>query len=289
MGETFILGATSVLGWALYRRAPGDVVAFCGPHCRTPAAENWRRLALEDGEQLRLICRDERPALVIHCGGICDVQKCEQHPEFAWAINVGSVAALLDGLPERSRLVYCSSDHVYGAASGTFYEDDPPRPATMYGRSRVAAESLTLSRRSHALVVRSGLCLGPSASGRSGHLDWLRYRSARGLPMTVIADEHRSVTWADHLADRVWQLSASSTTGIRHATATRILSRPQLAAYLVRRLQISADYRVQQAAAQAMPHLRHVALATRYSDELAQPLPSVLERSTAPILDKTLP
>ena len=111
--------------------------------------------------------------------------------------------------------------------------------SSVYGRTRVAAEQLMLAR-PNTLVVRSGPWIGPSASGRNGHLDWLRSRHARGLPMTVVADEARCAVWAEEAAERVWRLAASSITGIRHLVTPRADRRPELAAYLDRTFAIGA-------------------------------------------------
>jgi dTDP-4-dehydrorhamnose reductase len=124
--------------------------------------------------------------------------------------------------------------------------------------------------------VRAGLWIGPSATGRVGHLDWLRDRHRRGLPMTVVADEHRSAVWAEDAARRVWELARSTVTGIRHIVATRAVSRPALAAYLNDRFAIGAVFELEPRARRRTPHLGRVELATRYRDALAEPLPSVV-------------
>jgi dTDP-4-dehydrorhamnose reductase len=94
--------------------------------------------------------------------------------------------------------------------------------------------------------------------------------------MTVVGDEHRSAVWAEDAARRVWDLARADVTGIRHVTATRPVSRPELATYLDQRFAIGARFAVESRADRSTPHLGHVELATRYSDALAAPLPSVI-------------
>ena len=164
---------------------------------------------------------------------------------------------------------------MFSGDTGPYREDSPTDPLSIYGRTRVAAEQL-MARRPNTVIVRSGPWIGPSASGRSGHLDWLRYRHRRGLPMTVVADEARSVVWAEDAARRVWHLAASDVTGIRHLTATRTVSRPELAAYLNARFAIGATFEVELRRDKRAPHPGHVELTTLHRDELAAPLPSVV-------------
>jgi len=164
---------------------------------------------------------------------------------------------------------------VFSGDTGPYDEASPTDPLSVYGKTRVAAERL-IAARPNSLIVRSGLWVGPSATGRNGHLDWLRYRHGRQLPMTVVADEARSAVWADDAARRVWELAESAVTGVRHVVATRAVSRPALAAYLVERFARGAVLDVHHRRDRRAPHLGRVELRTRYSDALARPLPSVI-------------
>ena len=123
--------------------------------------------------------------------------------------------------------------------------------------------------------MRHGLGIGPSVSGKTGHLDWLRHRTERGLPTTVVSDEVRSVVWAEELADRVWSLAHSGISGIRHVVATAASSRVELARYLDTRFAIGAKLSVATRHEQSVPHIGNVELATEHTDRLAMPLEGV--------------
>jgi dTDP-4-dehydrorhamnose reductase len=271
----FLFGAGSMLGWSIWRARPIDTIGFCNASTRPLPDGITRAIDLDDEPAVAALFARERPDLVINCAGVCDVETCERSPDFAWAVNVEGTRLLVEHAPSGTRLVHCSSDHVFGGDAGPYREDSPTAPISVYGRSRVAAEALVLARPG-SLVVRGGLWIGPSATGRIGHLDWLRHRHGRGLPMTVVGDEHRSAVWAEDAARRVWDLARSGVTGIRHLTATRAVSRPELATYLDQRFAIGARFAVESRADRSTPHLGHVELATRYSDALAAPLPSVI-------------
>ncbi len=274
-GEVFLFGATSMLGWSILRAAPRPLTAFCNGHTRKPPAGVERGIDLDDPLAMYELFAAETPALIIHCAGVCDVEKCEQSPDFAYSVNVDSMQLLIDHAPPTTRIVYCSSDHVFSGDTGPYDEASPIDPVSVYGRTRVAAERLLVDR-PNSLIVRAGLWIGPSASGRNGHLDWLRYRHRRQLPMTVVADELRSAMWAEDAAQRVWELAHTDLTGIRHIVATHVVARPALAAYLAKRYAIDARLDVHYRRDRRTPHLGRVELATRYSDALARPLPSVI-------------
>jgi dTDP-4-dehydrorhamnose reductase len=171
--------------------------------------------------------------------------------------------------------VHCSSDHVFSGDTGPYREDSPTDPISVYGRTRVAAEQLVLAR-PNTLVLRAGLWIGPSSTGRIGHLDWLRDRSRRSLPMTIVSDEFRSAVWAEDAARRVWELARSTISGIRHVVAQRIVSRPVLAAYLDARFAIGAKLAFEPRENRRAPHIGRLELVTQYRDVLAAPLPAVV-------------
>ena len=279
--RVILLGGTSQLGFSIVRRYGVEALTpFCSVHSRYAECENWPRLNLDDGDALRRVIDEWRPDLVLHCAGICNVGKCESWPDFAWKINVDSVRVLLNAIPRSTRLVYCSSDHVFGGDRGPYRESDPPHPVSVYGRTRCAAEAAIAQERPDALILRHGVGIGPSMSGRSGHLDWLRSRTIRGKPTTVISDEVRSAVWSEELAERVWGLAHSEVAGIRHVAATRASSRVELARYLDTRFRIGATLAVATRHEQAAPHIGNVELGTEYSDPLARPLEGVVTLDT---------
>lgn len=275
----WVIGATSVLGYRIARMHSPDLrmVPWCSRHQRATSTLGWRRIDLEQPRDWAPL-RDERPDHLLYCGGVCNVARCQSDPEHARAINVGGIRAMLEALPEATRLTYCSSDHVFGGVTGPCTESSPPQPISEYGRMRVEAEHLVATARPDALIVRVGLPIGPSLSGRIGHLDWLRYRHRAGLPMTVIDGEARAAVSADAAARRIVDLACSDVRGIRHLAATRLGPRPELARHLCTVLGIDDPrFEVVSRGSMRVPHLGVVDLRTEHRDALAQPLPSALD------------
>lgn len=272
-----------MMGWTVLRQASPrfEWGATCSRHNRSALERAWLPVNLEEPNAWDAILA-LAPRLIVYCGGICDVGRCEQDPTFARAVNVDGLRRLLDRLDAQTRLVYVSSDHVFGeGGAGAFDEGAEVRPISVYGHTRVAAEKAVLAwSGSQALVVRVGLAIGPSHDGRRGHLDWLRFRSARALPMTIIEGEHRSAVWAADLGRRLMAFAESKARGVRHVSATECVSRVELAAWLCRRLELPERFAIEDRLSLGKPHLGRVELATQYTDELAERLPGVMDRSS---------
>jgi dTDP-4-dehydrorhamnose reductase len=276
MSDVLLFGATSMLGWSILRAGKAsEITAFCNELTRSPPPGITHGIDLDDEPAVAALFARVRPRLIINCAGVCDVGTCEESPQFAHVVNVEGTRVLLAHAPADARIVHLSSDHVFSGDTGPYYEDSPTDPVSVMGHTRVAAERLVLAR-TNTLVIRAGLWIGPSATGRIGHLDWLRGRHRRGLPMTVVADEYRSAVWAEDAARRVWQLARSELTGVRHVVATRIVSRPELARYLNETFAIGAQLGFETRAQRKLPHLGRLDLRTRHTGPLAIPLPSVI-------------
>lgn len=273
-----LFGATSILGYQLARSYPETLIPFITPHRRGSVVAHWPVLQLHDRCWIEALMKKHEPETVIYCHAVCDVPKCEAAPDWAWMINVEQLTSVLAALPSRTRLVYVSSDHVFGG-DGSYAEQSLPCPISVYGRSRVEAENLALQR-SNSLVVRVGLPIGNSFDGRTGHLDWLRYRLERNLPVTIVHDEHRSAVRATDLAGRITALAASPITGICHVTASRAVSRVELASHLLTRLGLPLEFRQEGRRQRSAPHLGRVELATLHRGPLFEPLPSPLDSET---------
>lgn len=282
--SNLLFGATSILGFNLAKAYPQSFVPFTSPGNTATSVQSWPTLNLEDPEWVKVILVQYQPHILLYCHAVCDVPKCEVDPGWAYEINVRHLNRVLKALPDFTQLVYISSDHIFGG-DGIYDEGSPPCPISVYGRSRVEAEKLVLQR-AGSLVIRTGLAIGSSPNGRSGHLDWLRYRTQRNLPITIVRDEFRSAVWVEDLARRVIKLAQSSESGIRHISATRAISRIDLAHYLLNQLGLDNSFHSESRLQRPTPHIGHVELDSAFQDELSSPLPSVLDDRKTSLFEK---
>ncbi len=272
--KMILLGATSILGYNLAKAFPDSIIPYIPWPSQEPTVKNWPVMRLDCKDWIEALLTKHDLKTLVYCHAVCDISKCEANPDWAYEINVEHVKRLIAVLPSTTRLVYVSSDHVFGG-NETYNEKSSPCPISVYGRTRVEAEQLVL-RRKNSLVVRAGLPIGDSPDGKTGHRDWLQYRSQRNLPITIIEDEFRSTVWAKDLALRIMSFTKSQVTGIRHIPATRVISRISLANFLLDTLGIEASYSVKSGSQKPVPHLGHVGLSSIYQDALAKPLASVV-------------
>lgn len=171
---------------------------------------------------------DSRPAAVINCAGFTDVERAESQTGLAMAINAEGPARLAAACARSgSWLVHLSTDYVFdGLSRRPYREDDPPRPLSAYGRSKLAGEQAVLLAHDRALVVRSSWFYGP---GRPGFVDKVVARAAGGGRFTVVNDQVGCPTYTRDLAAAILRLLEVSATGLVHAAGQGYASRLELA------------------------------------------------------------
>ncbi|MBL4702598.1 MAG: sugar nucleotide-binding protein [Phycisphaeraceae bacterium] len=252
-----LIGSTSILGYHMVKLASEQIVPVC--HVKSDAwAAGSVQVDMDDPLALAEVASKYPGQTVVYAHAVCNVNKCERNPNWAHQVNVENLRQFLEQLPQGVRLVYLSSDHVFGDG-GDCDETTLPKPISVYGQTRVAAETLVLQR-ANSLVIRSSLALGDSHNGRSGHWNWLNFRLKRGLPVTLITDEARTTVWAPEAAWRIMELTHSSATGMVHLANNLYCYRDALAKQLCEIAGLEPRLKWDQRVNQSYPHLGQVRL-----------------------------
>ena len=271
--QILLLGPTAIHGYALARLYPRRVRPIHSTNKRDARRLGWPYIELEDVTGMAELLRDFK-GTIVYAHAVCDVERCEEHRDWAYQKNIRNLQGILQARNPKSRFVYLSSDHVFGE-DGTYDETSDPVPISYYAETRVLAEQIVLEIPG-SLVIRVPLPIGPSVTGRVGHLDWIKYRYGKGLPITIVEDEARSAVAAAEVADRIVQLCDSDINGLRHLSASCV-PRTELADAVFAFHGLPTTYQLGRRSDQPAPHLGKVAIATRYSDPLSLPLQSAVD------------
>lgn len=137
----------------------------------------WLPLDVTSGESVRGVLGELRPERVYHLAGQSSVSGSFQDPLGTWEVNATGTLRLLEGLREAAvpgaRALVVSSAEVYGrvpAERQPIREEEPLRPITPYGASKMAAEAAALqsaaSRQVSVVIARSFNHAGPGQDSR---------------------------------------------------------------------------------------------------------------------------
>ncbi|HXB21869.1 MAG TPA: dTDP-4-dehydrorhamnose reductase [Candidatus Solibacter sp.] len=211
-----VLGANGQLGMdvtAAYLAQGDEVVALTHEDVEVSSLESVRK-SLES----------IRPDVVINCAAFANVERCEDEPAPAFAVNatgarnVAQITDLLGG-----KLVHISTDYVFDGAKSTAYiEQDQPGPLNVYGNSKLSGEYFVRCANSRHFVVRVSGIYGhnPCRAKKGLNFVELMLKLARERnEVRVVDDQLVTPTPTIEIARQLTLLSRTADYGIYHATS----------------------------------------------------------------------
>lgn len=210
--RTAIIGATGQLGSALLPRLPGDVVAV-----------GHQQLEITDFAQVHSVLAGVQPHLVINAAAYNLVDRAEDEPQVAYAINAlgpRNLAKVCGNLG--SALVHVSSDYVFGLdreRDAPHAEEDVPGPVSAYGVSKLAGEYFVRQHCSRHYIVRTcGLYGNPAGSAKGNFVTTMLRLGAERKELSIVDDQQCTPSSAEDVAQAIADLVQTGKFGLYHAT-----------------------------------------------------------------------
>ena len=143
--------------------------------------------------------------LIINCSAYTAVDKAEEFPEDAFAVNRMGVIQLIDFCEKHQlKLIHFSTDFVFSGEGNTPYrEEDFTGPKSIYGASKLAGEEVILQSPLSALVIRTSWLYSPY--GHNFCKTMLRLGSEKS-ELSIVADQIGTPTSALDLARTVFEI-----------------------------------------------------------------------------------
>ncbi len=208
-----VLGAAGQLGRDLCPRLPGEVL----PLSRAD-------IDLSQPNTIAPVLATIRPDVFINCAAYNFVDRAENEPEAAFAVNAWGVRELARVCAaDRVKLVHFSTDYVFGldtARTLPFTEDDPPGPVNVYGVSKLAGEYFVRAANPANLVIRTCGLYGVHGSGGKGgnFVETMLRFAEEGKPMRVVNDQRCTPSYTVDVAAATVALIGAEAGGLFHIT-----------------------------------------------------------------------
>ncbi len=207
MKKVLITGADGQLGFELQRTSPE------GCEC---LATDKEALDITDAQAVNHYIQTHKPDVIINAAAYTAVDKAEEETELAIAINTTGAKNLAQAAKEHKiKLVQISTDFVFdGKACSPYAVDAEPNPDGYYGKTKRDGDNLVIEiLGNNALIIRTSWLY--SSHGNNFVKTMLRFMQERE-ELGIIADQVGTPTWANSLANAVWQAIALDTTGFHH-------------------------------------------------------------------------
>lgn len=170
---------------------------------------------LENADAVAALIEARKPRVVVNAAAYTMVDKAEQEPDRALAINaLGPAAAAAAAAHVGARFIHVSTDYVFaGDKPAPYVETDPTGPLGAYGATKLEGERRVLAAHPQAAILRTAWVF--DAAGKNFVGAMLRVARQRE-DVSVVSDEQGCPTFASDLADAILQLSHRDASGIFH-------------------------------------------------------------------------
>jgi len=184
-----VTGANGQVGWELARLG--------GKH--ELLALDRAALDITDAPAVQALLAATRPAVVINAAAYTAVDRAEQEPELAFAVNREGPRALAAACQRLDiPLLHLSTDYVFDGTHGEPYrEADPVAPLGVYGRSKWEGEEAVRQTHAAHLILRVSWVFGEH--GHNFVKTMLRLARERDQ-LRVVMDQQGCPTYAGDIA-----------------------------------------------------------------------------------------
>jgi len=195
--KILLIGENGQVGWELRRTllTLGDVIAT-----------DSKVINLADPDAIRFTVREIKPHLIVNAAAYTKVDKAEEAPALAMAIN-GVAPGILAEEAKRlnAAIVHYSTDYVFDGKGSpkSYIETDPPNPLNVYGKTKLAGDLAIQAVDVPHLIFRTGWVYG--VRGKNFLLTILRLAKER-KEIKIVNDQIGVPTWSRMIAEATAQI-----------------------------------------------------------------------------------
>nr|MBI4156484.1 SDR family oxidoreductase [Candidatus Woesearchaeota archaeon] len=172
------------------------------------------------------LSRQHNPDFILHAAGI-KAQACEKNPELA-RVNVSASELLTMHFPS-TKIYFFSTDFIFDGKRGDYTEIDPSNPLTIYGRSKLAAESFYDLER-HCIIRTAGLF----NLNQPGFLNYVFSQLSQEKPIEAFTDVYSTPTYLPYLCKTLDDMIELGVAGLFHIAGSERVSRFEFAKLVAR-------------------------------------------------------
>ena len=197
----------------------------------------WHTMDLLDTAKLHALFDEYRFDAVIHTAALADIDFCQANQDKARAINVGVTQAIADLCRKfGTRMVFMSTDTVFGGEKGMYVEEDAPRPLNFYAETKVEAERI-VSALPDAVVERTSLVIGlPMLGAGNSFLSRIIPMFEAGREVGVPDNEIRTPIDVITLSRALIELAGNTYNGFIHLSGNDRMSRYEMTQRIAQKL-----------------------------------------------------
>ena len=155
-----------------------------------------------------------KPDLVIHCAGLTSVETCETDPALAYESNVTITENIARSCSNGTKLVYISTDQVYGGSNNHSETNMNLRPVNHYGKTKYWGEEKALEYCPDCIIVRTNIFGWNVKPKKVSSAEWIYNSLINGDEIILFTDYTFSPIYTENLGEIILQLVEIDFSGV---------------------------------------------------------------------------
>ena len=215
MLSIIITGANGMLGSSLCQLYDNnhEVYAFHRDKVSLSSCVSDYSLDLMDLNALETQFSQIKPDLVIHCASMTNMDNCEKMPTKANDMNVVVTENIARACSNKTKLIYISTDQVYGDVDDYSEININLQPINQYGKTKLKGEQKVRELCNDYIIVRTNIFGWNIKLGRISSAEWIYSSLKKGEEINLFTDYTFSPVYTECLGDIIMQLVDKDFTG----------------------------------------------------------------------------
>lgn len=202
-----------------------------------------QRLDVFEFEAVEEMVEQTKPNFIFHLAAETDVDLCEKDPDHAYQVNtIGTENIALVCQKYNLPLLYVSTAGVFfGDQSEPYTEFDDPRPANVYGWSKLEGEVVVQRLLKTYFIIRAGWMVGGWEIDKKFVYKIVKQLKEGKKELHVVNDKFGSPTFTKDFAKNLLPLLSTYRYGLYHMANRGSASRYEIALKIVEFMGLSED------------------------------------------------
>ena len=194
---------------------------------------------LSDLTSVGRVIEETRPAWLIHCAALADLDRCENEPDLAQRLNTDLPAQIAKVCKMRGiSMAHISTDAIFdGQKSGFYTERDQPNPINVYARTKLAGEQAVQTENQSVVIARVNF-YGWSLGGRRSLAEFFFNNLTNNKSMSGFTDAIFCPMLVNHTARLLLKMLGGGLTGLYHVVGAQAMSKYQFGVEVARKFKL---------------------------------------------------
>ena len=181
---------------------------------------------ITDVMSIRQVMKHYKPDVVIHTAAMTNVDACEKEPNLSQKVNVEGTRHVYNYCDAYNiKMVFISTDFVFGGNSGDYKEEDIPNPQSIYASNKVDGEVIVMQNPDNLILRTSTLYGFNDIEDKMTFPTWVKKVCDMKQKVKIVHDQTTCPTLIDNISTAILKLISKDCSGIYHCVGSQALDR----------------------------------------------------------------